>query len=406
MPSSRGMGLRLVLVFLLAASAQAVTIPAGTQLEVRLTSEVSSDRPSGQLVSGIVIAPVFLNDTLAISTGTLLTGNTADARAAKPANNQTTEQPAKLRIQFTQIEDQAGHSKPLHCTLVSVDNARESVDDSGLITGITASETFTARLDQGINKITGQYQPVAQILAAVKGALLSSANPSIDYTPGVELTVKLTKALEWSSAHDPMVGAVVPENALRNFVNSEPFRTTALRPPKPSDITNLMLIGTQEQLQTSFHEAGWVAADRLSGLSKFKTARAIIENRGYSEAPMSILVLDGREPDLALQKQNDTFAMRHHIRIWLRPHTFDGKSVWIAAATHDINISFSPETRSFTHGIDSEIDNERRKVVYDLLFTRRIHAFSLVDRTGIPQNASNATGDKLITDGKIAVLEF
>ncbi len=167
-----------------------------------------------------------------------------------------------------------------------------------------------------------------------------------------------------------------------------------------------MFIATQEQLLAAFHEAGWFPADRLNDVSKFETARAIIESRGYSEAPMSILILDGRPPDLAFQKQNNTFAMRHHIRIWLRPQTFNGKPVWVAAATHDISIIFSPESRSFTHGIDSNIDEERAKVANDLLFTTRVRALSLVDRTGIPQNATNATGDSLITDGKMAVLEF
>ncbi len=117
-----------------------------------------------------------------------------------------------------------------------------------------------------------------------------------------------------------------------------------------------MFIGDQQQVLTAFHDAGWAQGDRLSGVSKFETVRAIIEDRGYREAPMSILTIDGRPPDLALQKQNNTFAMRHHIRIWPRPQKFHGKPVWIGAATHDITITFSPQSRSFTHAIDSHID--------------------------------------------------
>jgi hypothetical protein len=44
--------------------------------------------------------------------------------------------------------------------------------------------------------------------------------------------------------------------------------------------------------------------------------------------------------------------------------------------------------------------------VNDLLFTGKVHGLALVERTGIPKDATNATGDKLVTDGKIAVLEF
>jgi hypothetical protein len=35
-----------------------------------------------------------------------------------------------------------------------------------------------------------------------------------------------------------------------------------------------------------------------------------------------------------------------------------------------------------------------------------VYGIALVERNNIPQNASNATGDKLVTDGKMAVLEF
>ena len=220
------------------------------------------------------------------------------------------------------------------------------------------------------------------------------------------MTIKLNKALDWNVPVPATIAEISPLDVLTSLVNSEPFRTIAQKPPSPSDMTNLMFIGTSEQIQAAFREAGWSLSGALSPNAKFETARAIIENRGYSEAPMSILYLDGKPPDLTFEKQNDTFEKRHHIRVWMRPQTFNGKPVFVAAATHDISITFSQTSRNFTHGIDPEIDKERSKVANDLLFTGRVHAFALVERTNIPKDASNATGDKLITDGKMAVLEF
>ena len=401
------MNLRFVSFLLLAAAAHAVTIPAGTQLQVRLLTEVSSDKSSGQPVSAVVVVPVFLSGIPVISAGTRLTGNTADVNPFHAATEQAIEQSAKLRIQFTSLEDQAGHTKHLDCVLESVDNARETVDASGLINGIAASETFEARIEQGINKLGSKYQGFAQLLSGIEGALVKPVNASIDYKPGVDLTIKLTKALEWNwPATSIAVEPIAPADALTQIVNSEPFRTVAQKPPSPSDMTNLMFIGTTEAVQKAFQEAGWFPADRLSNTATLETARALIENRGYSEAPMSILFLDGQPPSFALQKQNNTFAMRHHIRIWLRPQLFKGKPVWVAAATHDISITLSPVSRSFTHAIDPDIDKERAKVVNDLLFTGEVHGLALVDRAGIPKDATNATGDKLETDGRMAVLEF
>ncbi len=68
---------------------------------------------------------------------------------------------------------------------------------------------------------------------------------------------------------------------------------------------------------------------------------------------MSVLLLEGQPPDLAYQKGNNTFAQRHHLRIFRRPGTFDGKPVWVCSSTHDIGIDYSERDRTFIHKIDS-----------------------------------------------------
>jgi hypothetical protein len=353
-----------------------------------------------------VTAPVFLNGVPVLASGTQVLGNTADASSYRAASDGTAEQSATLRLQFNRIVGASGRAEPLFSVVEGIDNARESVSDNGLITGIQPSQTAEAKIDQGINKLGSQYGQLAQILSGVEGTLVKPVDPSIAFKPGVELTLRLTRPLLWTSpAFSGIPGAIAPSATLQLLVNDEPFQTTAQKPPKPSDLINLMFIGSEEQIANAFQRAGWFPADVLSRTSKLETARALIEDRGYSEAPMSILLVDGRPPDIALQKQNDTFAMRHHIRIWRMPQMFNGQPVWIAAATHDISITFSAASRSFTHKIDSHIDLERAKVVNDLLFASVVRALALVDRTG-PQEASNATGDKVITDGKIAVVEF
>ncbi len=284
----------IAISLLLAPALCATTLPVGTELHLRLTAEASSNQQSGSSVSAVVIAPVFVNGVPALSAGTKVTGDIADARPYQAATAQAAEQTAALRIQFTRIEDRAGHSTPLSSVVESVDNARETVDDSGLISGIAESQTFEARMDQGIGKLASRYQGFASVLSAVEGSLVKHVDPSIDYKPGVELTVKLTKALAWNGpATGINIREIEPAAALAELVNSEPFRTVAQSPPKPSDMTNLMFLGTRQQIESAFQEAGWFAATALSRDSKFKTAQAMIEDRGYQEAPMSILYLGG-----------------------------------------------------------------------------------------------------------------
>lgn len=386
----------------------AVQVPAGTEILVRLTAPVSSNQPSGAPVKAVVTTPVLLNGSPAIGAGTELTGVTANVVSFKAANGLEAESPATVRIDFAKIAPLGGAPGPkVHAAVVEVDNARETVDDSGTIVGIRESDTFGAQLDRGVKKLESKYVALGGLLAAVKDGIVKPVDPSIDFPAGVDLKIKLTEALDWSQPAPPQRAAPIePAAELATTANAQPFRTLAENPPSPSDMTNLMFIGTAEQVKGAFEKAGWFAADALSQNSKMETARAIIENRGYKEAPMSVLTLDGRPPDLAMQKQTDTFAKRHHIRIWKRPGSFNGKPVWVAAATHDISIAFSQVSKSFSHGIDPNIDGERSKVTNDLLFTGTVHGFSLVDRTNIPHDASNATGDKLITDGKLAVLQF
>jgi len=180
----------------------------------------------------------------------------------------------------------------------------------------------------------------------------------------------------------------------------------AEKPARPSDATNLMFLGSKQELENAFVKAGWVAAAGLNSKSKLETFRAMAEDRGYQEAPVSILLLEGQPPDLTFEKLTDTFSARHHLRIWHRPGRFDGKEIWVCSATHDTGIDFSEENRTFIHKIDSKIDLERAKVVNDLLFTGLVQGLSLVDRPELPGNLFNATGDKLETDGKMAVLSF
>jgi hypothetical protein len=165
-------------------------------------------------------------------------------------------------------------------------------------------------------------------------------------------------------------------------------------------------LGSRQQVESAFQKAGWSPAAKLSDQSKLETFRAMAKMRGYQEAPVSVLLLDGRPPDLVFEKINDTFAARHHLRIWQRPGQFNGQDIWVCSATHDTGISFSDESRTFIHKIDSNIDLERAKVVNDLLLTGLVHGLSLVERSGLPRNMSNATGDLLKTDGAMAVASF
>jgi hypothetical protein len=392
---------RSALPFLLTALSVAAEIPAGSTLMVRLNTALSSkdSKPQGA-VEAVLVAPVVVGDQVALPAGVKLAGAVKAVKGvAKP------EDRAQVEVEFTELCDSSGGRCKAALRIVEVDNARESVDAQGRINGILASETWAAKLDQQIEKVTQKYTRLGQFLEAAKDAFLKPPDPEIVYAPGVEMKLVLTKPLNWKARVPvPVIPPISPEDQLVAMVQAQPFCTTAEKPPKPSDITNLMFLGSAEKLTQAFAAAGWATAEQLNAISGMETVRAVAELRGYKEAPMSVLLLDGRRPDLVFQKQNNTFSRRHHLRIWRRPERFRGLEVWVCAATHDIGIQFSPENRTFIHRIDTSIDRERAKVVSDLLFTGMVKGLALVDRPAVPTTGENATGDKIDTDGKMGVL--
>ena len=398
------MGVRAVFTLLAAASLFAATeIPSGTQLQIRLTTGIntSTAKPK-QTFEAVVIAPVVNDGGVALAAGAKVSGHIQEVTAAVKPDDQ-----AVVNLAFDRISDSAGHNATLAAKLVGVDNARESVDANGKITGIVASQTGSGRLDQGINKVTEKYPSFGDLLGAIKETVLKPTDPNIDYEPGVEMTIELTKPLAWTaSASGLTVKSIEPADGLSRLVNAQPFRTMAEKPPKPSDMTNLMFLGSQQDLENAFQKAGWSTAAQLNSRSKLETFRAMAELRGYQEAPVSTLLLEERPPDLVFEKLNNTFAARHHLRIWRRPLRFNGQEVWVCSATHDTGIDFSEANRTFIHKVDTQIDRERAKVVSDLLFTGLVQGLSLVERPDVPTKLFNATGDALETDGKMAVIGF
>jgi hypothetical protein len=378
-----------ILVFLIACSLAAAVLPKDTEIPIRLTAKVSTE------VTAIVISA-----GLAIPAGTQITGT---------AKHSTESNRDQLLLTFNKAT-LGSYSVPIKAVVSGLDNSRETVNSDGLIIGIDGSQTGAARLDQGIAKLeeNPKLSALAGIVSAAKTTLkIQDVNPNINFDAGVELTIKLTAPLDWrgpTTGPEAQPKAFSNEAALSDLVNRQPFRTNTERPPKPSDITNLMFIGTEANIRAAFQKAGWSSAAALNGTSKLETARAIIEDRGYKEGPMSVLLLDNQPPDMTWQKGNNTFAARHHLRIFKRPQTWEGLPVWVSSSTHDTGIEFSERDRTFIHKIDSNIDNERAKVVNDLLLTGMVKSLALVDRPSIPTGLQNATGDNITTDNRMAIL--
>jgi hypothetical protein len=197
---------------------------------------------------------------------------------------------------------------------------------------------------------------------------------------------------------------VDPSPATKGWAARQPLRTQAGNPPREADWVNVSLVGGRTAIERAFTNAGWTTAERTSVRADVRVFLAVAEHEGYQRGPVSLLTLDGASPALVFQKQTNTFAKRHHVRLWPARGASPEGEAWIGAATHDIGLEFSHTTKNYTHRIDGNVDDERRSLLTDLVTTGSALRFGFVARPDVPQNSLNATGDAVTTDGRLAIV--
>jgi opacity protein-like surface antigen len=396
-------------LFASAAALSAETIPAGTPLEIRIQQPISSySTRAGAKITGILISPVNEGGRILVPLGTTVEGSVLSVRRVGLGFAHET---AEIELRFDRLVLANAGSIPIQVRITNVENARESINKKGRIQGIRSTSTLSNRAS-GIVGSLAFGDPIAAIFTTAGSAsVLRFSEPEITLPAGTELLAQLAAPVDLPGAEAQTVPPIVttPDGRkdLGELVHRLPFRTfTEGKKELPSDFTNLVFIGSADGLQHAFAASGWVIVDTLSAESTYGTIRSVAENQGYRRAPMSILLLDGNAPDYAYAKTLNTFSKRHHLRIWTSKETWNGEPVWTSSSTHDIGIGFSKKDKTFIHLIDSNIDNERAKVVNDLIYTGCVSGVQLVKRPWLPSDAKNGTGEDLITDGRIAVLQL
>jgi hypothetical protein len=390
------------------AQSRKADLSPGQTLSVRLSTPVYSDRSrTGDPIAGTVTYPLCTNGEqvrckpgeLLIPPGTQVNGTILFAQKAPDKYSRP-----RLVLDFSNILHKNGQKSALYARVLDVDNARETIRN---------------------NEILGIVQPHASTKVSIAMAAIGAANPIAGYSiKGVQTVYGLSirREIAFPAGTDVQIQIVRPsmlkqkeawdgwprltvDPPLEKIVAAAPLRTHTPN-NTPSDPTNLMFLGNRKQLIAAFGEAHWFEADDLGVKSALKAAQATLRQTGYASAPVSMLMIDGRPPDMVFQKSLDTFAKRHHLRVWKLTQTYDGQEVWVGAATHDIATTKGGGGTKWSHRIDPHVDRERDWVETDLLFVGTGVAYADVDRPHAPKKVSNATGDEIVTDGKMSVIKL
>ncbi len=178
----------------------------------------------------------------------------------------------------------------------------------------------------------------------------------------------------------------------------------------PGDMVNFLIIGTQEKMQQTFADAGWVLVDRTKAGAALHAILSTYSKQVYTEMPMSELYLFGRAQDFgyAHAEPVQVVQTRHHLRIWKADFDIEGQPVWVGAATHDIGFerdNRSQKATAITHKIDPDIDKERQFVEESLGATGDLAVVSKVTPPDPLREAKTATGGSFHSDGQVLVMK-
>jgi len=388
-------------------------LPQGTQLHVRLTTTVGSYASiPGSPVSAVLIAPVIMDGETLLPAGSTLTGRVKSVtRVGLGLRHET----AGLDLAFTQITPPDGETMPISTQVANVDNGKERVTHDGRIQGVRSTGSLCYRVS-GYIRTALQWEIHAELAEwAIRSLIMELPEPEIYYPAGVELTLTLMEPLSLDApAHSEQAAG---QEAARQLTDDErvelariaalmPYRTRVPVSGRSSDLTNVLFIGSHDQIVAAFDAAGWTQPGPASFRDRIHWIRAVAELRGDGGAPMSLLLLNGAEPDLSWQKGLNDVSKRHHIRVWKAAGTWRGREMWVGAATRDIDFAYMRPGRKLSHRIEEDVDQERDKVAYDLAFTSCGNLVNWTDRPDFPRVARNATDDPIVTDGRMVVIEL
>lgn len=365
----------------------------GTPVKLRIGRTVSSvNAQVGDSVDFVAVHDVLVGNTPVISSGTIAFGTVVEAHTKRRMGRG-----GKLSIRLDSIKLSTGDKVVLRSVM--------AVKGGGNTTAMATGMAVTA----------AAFLPAAPVLLFVRG------KDSV-ILEGTEFTAYVNGNLLLDPLNfKPSPASVMPVPSTTNLDPASPTRIEIHSPamnqivellPRrvldsnglEGDMVNLLFIGTQEQLERAFAQAGWI---KTIHSMRQTILHATHHPKNNVVMPMSRLYLFGRRQDYSFVMEDSvsTTTRRHHLRIWKTDSEIAGSPVWVGAATHDIGVEKDARKLTITHKIDPEVDAERDFVgstmMKTMLVTENAYLPPPSDRI---TKAHTATGGNYHSDGRMLLL--
>jgi hypothetical protein len=309
---------------------------------------------------------------------------------------------ALLDIRFTELHLAGESVVPIEAQVSLVEEAREGVSKSGQIIGIHSSASLSTGVS-GLFMLLFLGEPEFRLpVLAFKFLAARSPDAEIAFPAGTEMLLQLTHNLELRPT--PVIYKSVPPlsssqvQQFQTMLGRLPTQQTSRNGSSPSDLINVAFQGSQEAIVRAFDAAGWTASEPHTVMALYHMYHSMVQRVGYRLAAMTNLEFNGSRPTATFQKNLNTLAKRHHIRLWREEQS----DFWVGAATEDIK--YKIQALGMTHEIDHDIDNERSKVVNDLVFTGCVAHAELLPRPSL--QVLKGTAQSVLTDRNVAALQL
>ncbi len=305
----------LVLVLVPSAAISCDQIPAGQTIWIRLISPVSTyTAKPGDQVAGILTEAITCDDT-GFPVGTHVSGVVHSVRKVGWGIYHET---AALEITFNGLRPGDGSSVAIAALVTEVENAREHVS-KGTIQGIRSSDTPEGRINSRLRHLP-TLNPYSDLgLIVYKATFPIFPEPEIYLPAGTDLRLELEKPVAAPlTRSQPPVGTAADTGddfEQPGFWRASPERSETVALVN-ADIVNLAFVGSREEVETAFHDAGWVNSDVFTRHSFMREFYAFLNNSGYAQSPMRPFLLSGNQADMNWQKSLNSYARRDHLRMW------------------------------------------------------------------------------------------
>lgn len=235
------------------------------------------------------------------------------------------------------------------------------------------------------------------------GLLKGAGRPSFDFILPVPGSADAARLMRIPDQVTPAQQREVDLAGLRAALEALPCCTANAEGTRFGDPLNLVVVGDGLDSLFPFVQRGWRLAQRLGVESGAQMAVDFVLGREDATAPVSPLYLFGRHQDVAIQKARNTISERNHLRLWLTPLRYEGRSVWAGQISRDIGVELTDKSwYGTTHKIDPQVDFDREYLLQDLLLASAVSRFGYVRGVGVsapPSPRTNLTGDTYLTDG-------